>query len=370
MNISKETTDIIFNTIRIEEVIQDFISLKKRGANYLGLCPFHSEKTPSFTVSPAKEVYKCFGCGKSGNALNFIMEYKSYSYNESLLYVADKYQISISKSEEIYSNDEDIDNSEFPLSKILDEEIKLFKLNSSEVFKLMNFDSLVLEFCISSIEGLNERIKNNEEVKIKSPLLNADSTLRGLKGIAINKSMQPQYDSMYNQCLVLLVSYFSASAKEVFKKTIQYLIDENISFLGKKNEDIKLKYEELENANFNLRDHIADIIIDKKNISFQDMKSIARAFKDYFSVDIEKNIDVDNIILSLTSRHTIVHNLAIIDTKFIEQIASAQNRSIKENIDKFESIQFNPNEIKIIENSMIKYLESLKNLVTFKFKKV
>ena len=93
--ISKETIDKIFGAAHIEEVVSDFVKLKKRGVNYLGNCPFHNEKTPSFTVSPAKEIYKCFGCGKAGNSVNFIMEHEHISYPEALRYLADKYQIPI-----------------------------------------------------------------------------------------------------------------------------------------------------------------------------------------------------------------------------------------------------------------------------------
>jgi DNA primase len=73
--------------------------LKKRGANYLGLCPFHNEKTPSFTVSPAKEIYKCFGCGRSGNTISFLMEHEKYSYVEALKWLANKYNVEIEETE-------------------------------------------------------------------------------------------------------------------------------------------------------------------------------------------------------------------------------------------------------------------------------
>ena len=82
--IPKETIDTIFETARIEEVVGDFVTLKKRGANMLGNCPFHDEKTPSFTVSPTKNIYKCFGCGKGGHAVNFVMEIDQLSYPEAL----------------------------------------------------------------------------------------------------------------------------------------------------------------------------------------------------------------------------------------------------------------------------------------------
>ena len=77
--IPKETIDTIYDSVRIEEVVGDFVTLKKRGVNLLGNCPFHDEKTPSFTVSPVKGIFKCFGCGKGGNSINFVMEHEQYS---------------------------------------------------------------------------------------------------------------------------------------------------------------------------------------------------------------------------------------------------------------------------------------------------
>ena len=93
--IPKETIDLIFETARIDEVVGDFVHLKKRGVNMLGNCPFHDEKTPSFTVSPAKGIYKCFGCGKGGNSVNFVMDHEHFSYPEALKYLASKYNIFI-----------------------------------------------------------------------------------------------------------------------------------------------------------------------------------------------------------------------------------------------------------------------------------
>ena len=97
--IDHSTIERIFDAAQITEVVQEFVSLKKRGVNYLGLCPFHNEKTPSFTVSPAKGIFKCFGCGKGGNAVNFIMEHEHLSYPEALRYLAKKYNIEIEEKE-------------------------------------------------------------------------------------------------------------------------------------------------------------------------------------------------------------------------------------------------------------------------------
>ncbi len=97
--IERETVDKIFETANILEVVSDFVSLKKRGTNYIGCCPFHNEKTPSFYVSPTKNIYKCFGCGKGGNSVNFVMEHEQMSYTEALKYLANKYHIEIKEKE-------------------------------------------------------------------------------------------------------------------------------------------------------------------------------------------------------------------------------------------------------------------------------
>ena len=96
--IKPETIQKILDTARIEEVVGDFVTLKRRGVNYIGLCPFHNEKTPSFTVSPAKGIFKCFGCGKAGNAVKFVMEHEHYSYPEALKYLAKKYGIEVEET--------------------------------------------------------------------------------------------------------------------------------------------------------------------------------------------------------------------------------------------------------------------------------
>lgn len=97
--ITQQTIQQITSRIDIIEIVGEFVKLKKRGVNYLGNCPFHNEKSPSFTVSPAKEIYKCFGCGKSGNAIGFIMEHEKYSYVEALKWIAARYNIEIEETE-------------------------------------------------------------------------------------------------------------------------------------------------------------------------------------------------------------------------------------------------------------------------------
>ncbi len=97
--IKPETIERIMDAVRIEDVVSEFVTLKRRGANLLGCCPFHNEKTPSFTVSPAKGIFKCFGCGEAGNSVHFLMKHEHFSYPEALRYLANKYNIEIEEEQ-------------------------------------------------------------------------------------------------------------------------------------------------------------------------------------------------------------------------------------------------------------------------------
>lgn len=98
--IDHATIERIIDAAEITNVVSEFVTLRRRGVNLLGLCPFHNEKTPSFTVSPAKGIFKCFGCGKGGNSVNFIMEHEQLTYPEALRWLAKKFHIEIEEKEE------------------------------------------------------------------------------------------------------------------------------------------------------------------------------------------------------------------------------------------------------------------------------
>ncbi len=120
--IDKATVDRIYAAADIVEVVSDFVSLRKKGVNYQACCPFHNEKTPSFVVSPTKGLYKCFGCGKGGNAVTFVMEHEGMSYVEALKYVAKKYG-QPRKTQLYYPGDED---DEAPDEEVPDYPVNLF----------------------------------------------------------------------------------------------------------------------------------------------------------------------------------------------------------------------------------------------------
>ena len=97
--IDQATIDKILDAAQIVDVVSEFVTLRKRGVNYIGLCPFHNEKTPSFSVSPSKGLCKCFSCGKGGNVVHFIMEHEQLSYYEALKWLARKYNIEVKERE-------------------------------------------------------------------------------------------------------------------------------------------------------------------------------------------------------------------------------------------------------------------------------
>ena len=97
--IDQATIDRILDAAQIVDVVSEFVTLRRRGVNYIGLCPFHNEKTPSFSVSPSKGLCKCFSCGKGGNVVHFIMEHEQLSYYEALKWLANKYHIEVKERE-------------------------------------------------------------------------------------------------------------------------------------------------------------------------------------------------------------------------------------------------------------------------------
>ena len=97
--IDQATIDRIMDAAQIVDVVSEFVTLRRRGVNYIGLCPFHNEKTPSFSVSPSKGLCKCFSCGKGGNAVHFIMEHEQLNYYEALKWLASKYHIEVKERE-------------------------------------------------------------------------------------------------------------------------------------------------------------------------------------------------------------------------------------------------------------------------------
>jgi hypothetical protein len=232
--------------------------------------------------------------------------------------------------------------------------IENFKLNVASVKKLANFDRVVLEYAIKSIESLQNRLKN----KFENERLLASTTLKQLNSIRSNDSMRKEYEEIFNQCIVLLVSYFGSAVSDVFRNyvTARITSSKKMKILQ---EELKFTIGELRDLDFNLNGQMGDIIARKKDISFQDMGSISRNFKDYLGIVVDKDNNINNIILGQACRHVIVHAGAVADIKLLNQISGATPRDIKEEINVGDKIQFSLEEIEVLSGSMMDYITKL-----------
>lgn len=360
-----EPLAFILEKVKIEEVIQGYVDLKKRGSNYLGLCPFHLEKSPSFTVSPSKQIYKCFGCGRSGNAISFLIEKNNYDLAAALKELTQKFNLP-------EYNDDAGDLDDFDQDGIMAVAIRpvISNLNANirSVVDLMRFDDTILDFCINHIKELDNRIRENTEILITNVRFFPTQTLQHLENIKQNESFSTKYNSMYNQGVVLLISYFTSTLKELFKESIKYWATHKVATLENVKTEIKLSVDELYSYNFNLVKSIGDMIIEKKSISFQDMQSTVREFQTYFGIKLERTKAMDNIIFAQAARHAVVHAISIADDKFMNQVRSACLRSIKIDINNNDEIKFSIDEINEIIISIRSFIEQLAKLIVDKTK--
>lgn len=253
-------------TSRVEEVVGDFVTLRKRGVNMIGLCPFHNEKTPSFTVSPAKGIYKCFGCGKAGNSVNFVMDHEHYSYPEALKYLAKKYSIEIEEEEQTPEQIEALNEKEslFAVSAFAQKYFTGQLFNSEEgkaiglsYFKNRDFREHIIEqfqlgYSPDTWEAFTKNAKENgykDEFLVKSgltidknnrkfdrfsgrvifPIHNLSGRVIGFGGRILKKEEKkakyinsPESD-IYSKSQVLYGIYFAKNA--IIKKDNCYLVE-------------------------------------------------------------------------------------------------------------------------------------------------
>jgi DNA primase len=253
--ITPETIDKIMDATRIEEVVGEFVNLKKRGVNLIGLCPFHNEKTPSFNVSAVRGIYKCFGCGKGGNAVNFLMEHEHYTYPEALKYLARKYAIDIEEEKPSPEMQEALDEKEslFNLSNFAQKYFEETLHNTEEGkaigmtylkergFSLETIKKFGVGYCLNQWDGFTLHAKKNgykKEYLLKTslskerdqqlydtfrgriifPIHNLSGRVLGFGArIMTSEKNKPKYintaeSDIYHKSKVLYGMYFSKSA--------------------------------------------------------------------------------------------------------------------------------------------------------------
>ncbi len=275
--IDQETIQRILDAARIEEVIGEFVSLKKRGANHIGCCPFHNEKTPSFYVSPSKGIFKCFGCGEAGDVVKFLMKHEHYSYPEALRWLADKYHIEIKEEElseeekqrqterdglfhvsefaqkyfaDLLYNDEmgrAIGLSYFHERGLTDEIIKRFGLgycpdewsNFTDHARKSGYSDSVLEktgLTIFKEENGRQRSYDRFRGRVMFPIFSVSGRVLGFSGRVLSKEKQaakyvnsPDSD-IYNKSRILYGLYQARTA--IAKANKCYLVEGNVDVVS------------------------------------------------------------------------------------------------------------------------------------------
>jgi len=226
--ISDKTVQEVLETAKIEEVVGDFVQLKRRGSNLIGLCPFHQEKTPSFSVSPSKNIYKCFGCGKGGSPVQFLMDHDSLNFIDAIRVLAKKYGIEIEETYLLDDKREELQKEEalFLLNKIA-ADFYLDKLNNSDrgksiglsYFRSRGFsDATIAKFSLGYADSRdNEFLIYAKKLGYKEELLEEVGLAKNQRDFFKNRVIFPIHNAVGK------ISGFAGRILDSTLKTAKYL---------------------------------------------------------------------------------------------------------------------------------------------------
>ena len=226
-----------------------------------------------------------------------------------------------------------------------------FNSHAEDVSKLASFDDLILKYAISTVGDAHRVAAKHDDDVVEQKLC---KTLNQLKQIRQNKSLKSQYQHMFNQCVVLLVAYFTSTLNDLF----EYYVTNQPSSTALQY-TVNVTFEKLMKRT-HLKDGLGRLLVAKEKISFQDMQSTRRDFIKYCGYAPERDVDANTIILGQACRHLFVHagdNTA--NVKLVGQVESAQPRKLKQAIDIGDTVQFSPEEILVLHASMATFLANL-----------
>jgi hypothetical protein len=231
-----------------------------------------------------------------------------------------------------------------------------FRENVDKVHRLVNFDDVIQRLYVDGLKRAERGLRTLGAEK--HPSFRVENYIASIENIRKHESVRTHYEVMLNQCVVLLVSYLASAVEDIFEFSLTEKIKSGR--LGKlATEELRISLGELQQYDFNVLDNVGRMIISRKDISFQDMQSIARAFNDYLGYEPEKDKDVNNIIVSQACRNSIVHSGGVISDKTARQISTAEPRDIKKDLEAAQTVQFKSDEIEVISASMICYVDKL-----------
>jgi hypothetical protein len=238
--------------------------------------------------------------------------------------------------------------------------VSTFSSNVLAVEKLVNFDRDIVSIIIDRLAELSGRLK--EKQKIDNPQLNGMALLEFIATIRTNDALRIRYQVIFNQAVVLLVSHFASALGDLFRYGVsQRLSTEPGSSLL--DEEFKMTFAELRERNWNLKDAAADLLIAKRDFTFQDMGSTHRAFREYLNVSMERDRAVNNVIAAQACRHVIVHVGARVTDRLLAQVSTATPRDLKPKLKLGEVLQFTPAEVTLIAENMREYVRTLSERV-------
>jgi hypothetical protein len=231
----------------------------------------------------------------------------------------------------------------------------VFKVNVNAVDRLLNFDRVIIDVAVQGLGELALELEEQHGSRRAAKIIRNRAQL--LANIKAGDSLRPQYETIFNQCVVLLISYFTSAIHTLFRQGIVVALSKraNVPVLG---EELKLSWRTLTDSETEREAIFADQIIAQNKISFQDMQSISRAFREQLNVQLKRSVDTNNIILGQAARHVIVHAASIIDKKMINQIADATPRTVKQELKVRDRLQFSPEEVRVLSESMVSYVNA------------
>ncbi|MBA3886540.1 MAG: hypothetical protein H0X67_12545 [Acidobacteria bacterium] len=223
-----------------------------------------------------------------------------------------------------------------------------FSANALEVERLLTFDRLIIDVAVGGLKHIEAAL---EERNLHSVLPVVQHRATMLSNIAVSGSLRPQYAAMFNQCVVLLVSYFGAAAHTLFRQGVAAALTTGADVAAAKDE-LKISWRAVSQAESDREVMFAGLLIAQYNISFQDMQSIYRAFEKHLGVTLERSAGLNDIIMGQAARHAIVHAGGAADSKLIRQVAGAHPRGLMPQVELGEHIRFQPSDVRLLAASM------------------
>lgn len=234
-----------------------------------------------------------------------------------------------------------------------------FEGQSAGVVELLDFDALVLDHVVGGLTSIADDLEKQGRHTMAT---NVRHRLAVVRNIRTAGSLRPRYEVMFNQCVVLLVSYFGSTLGDLFKKGVVLALEANIP-VPILDRVIEVSWRQIGKADDQAKQLFADAVVEQQKITFQDMQSTGRAFRDNLGVDVKRTDKTNDIIFGQAARHVIVHAGGIVDERMLAQVRSATPRTLKPLLARHKRIQFAPDEVIHLATSMKGYLVEVAELL-------